>query len=244
MCHDALSYRGDWSFLAAIRRAQVRAAGGSVALCQTWIGTRVGRRLHDRGCEEFWQEVLGWFCRNPSHGTAAVGPLLDYIEHRRDRDVAFTMNGRTLPALVRGMHKWHADLAQVPVRGGVSFPWSGLQPLTLDRSKEDDTGRAVKEIWRVREILDSKALFDEGRIMQHCVYSYASRIAAGHSSIWTVSLEDDTGHRRRSTIEVWPRLRHIVQVRARSNRRAEVRDWVAINAWAGLNNLTHNLTRA
>jgi hypothetical protein len=244
MCHDVLSYRGDLSFLAAIRRAQVRAAGGSLGLCQTWTGTRVGRRIHNRGGEEFWQGVLAWLCRNPPASNAAVDPLLDYIEHRRDVDVAFTMKGRTLPAVLRGMRQWHGDLARVPVVQAVRFPSSGFQPLTLDRSRRDDYGSVIKEIWHVREILDSKSLFDEGRLMRHCVYSYSSQIKTGHTAIWSVTLEDATGHWRRLTIEVWPQLRYIVQARGRSNRPPEARDWVALNAWAGLNNLTHNLSRA
>ena len=89
----------------------------------------------------------------------------------------------------------------------------------------------------MREILDSKALLDEGRVMRHCVYSYAARIAKGDCAIWTLTLEDDAGHWRRLTVEVRPSLRAIVQARGRFNRMPEARDMVALNVWAGRNNL-------
>jgi len=238
MCHDVLSQRGESTFLGAIRRAQVRAAGGTLGLSQTWTQTQIGRRLHDRPGEEFWRDVLAWLCRNPTESNAAVGPLLDYIAHRRGEDAGFSMKGRTLPAVLRSMREWHTDLARDRVIHGVRFTPSGLQPMTLDRSRRDGAGNHVKEIWHLREILDSKSLFDEGRVMRHCVYSYVHQIEKGHGAIWTLTLEDDTGHWRRLTIEVCPLQRRIVQARGRSNRPPEARDMIALRAWAGRNNLT------
>ena len=98
-------------------------------------------------------------------------------------------------------------------------------------------GARIVEIWRFREILDSKTLADEGRVMGHCVYSYARRIQAGECSIWTLTLEDNTGHWRRLTIEVRPPPRQIVQARGRFNRLPEPREMLALEAWAGRNRL-------
>ena len=89
----------------------------------------------------------------------------------------------------------------------------------------------------MREILDSKTLLDEGRVMNHCVYSYARRIEKRECAIWTLTLEDDTGHWRRLTIEVHRSLSLISQARGRFNRFPEARDMIALNAWAGRNNL-------
>ena len=99
------------------------------------------------------------------------------------------------------------------------------------------------EIWRLREVLDSKTLADEGRAMSHCVYSYARHIESGACSIWTLTLEDNTGHWRRLTIEVRPSIRQIVQARGRFNRLPEPRDMLALDAWASRNNLQVSLGR-
>lgn len=99
------------------------------------------------------------------------------------------------------------------------------------------------EIWHFREVLDGKTLVDEGRAMSHCVYAYARRIESGECSIWTVTLEDNTGHWRRLTIEVRPSLGQIVQARGRFNRLPEPRDTLALDAWATRNKLQVSVGR-
>ena len=73
--------------------------------------------------------------------------------------------------------------------------------------------------------------------MGHCVFSYVRPIESGECSIWTLTLEDNTGHWRRLTIEVRPALRQIVQARGRFNRLPEPRDVLALEAWASRNKL-------
>ena len=75
----------------------------------------------------------------------------------------------------------------------------------------------------------------------HCVYSYARWIENGQCSIWTATLEDNTGHWRRLTIEV--RQRQILQARGRFNRLPEPRDVMALEAWATRNKLLVSLGR-
>jgi hypothetical protein len=123
------------------------------------------------------------------------------------------------------------------------FQPSGFQTMDLDRSRRDRLGRRILEVWHVREILDGKALADEGRAMGHCVYSYARLIAAGQCAIWTLTLRDDTGHWRRLTIEVHPKPRTIVQARGRFNAKAQPRDLLALEQWAARNQLAIALGR-
>jgi hypothetical protein len=237
MCHELLSRGGGAHFLEAVRRVQVRAAGGDARLLRAWIATRAGGRLHSRADEEFWCTVLAWLTAEPMLPQGEVAPLVDYIEHRRGEAPGFSIKGRSAIAMVRGMQQWHAQLAKEKAATGRAFARSGVQPMDVDRSRRDIRGNRVVEIWHFREILDAKTLADEGRVMGHCVYSYARRIETGECSIWTLTLEDNTGHWRRLTIEVRPALRQIVQAAGRFNRPAEPRDMLALSAWAGRNNL-------
>ena len=216
MCHDLLSRGGEACFLDAVRRVQVKAVGGDGPLFRAWIATRAGRRLHTRPDEEFWQTVLAWFSANPMLPQAEMAPLVDYIEHCRAEVPEFSIKGRSVLAMMRRMQQWHGQLAKEKAASGHTFASSGLQPMDIDRSRRDVRGHRVIEIWHVREILDSRALADEGRAMSHCVFSYARRIECGECSIWTLTLEDNTGHWRRLTIEVRPALRQIVQARGHS----------------------------
>ena len=243
MCRDLLSRGGEARFLDAVRRVQVKAVGGDGRFFRVWVATRAGRRLHTRQGEEFWQTVIAWFSANPMLPHAEVAPLVDYIEHRRAEAPDFSIKGRSVLAMMRRMQQWHDQLAKERASSGRTFTSSGLQPLDIDRSRRDVRGNRVIEIWRVREILDSKALADEGRAMSHCVLSYARRIESGECSIWTLTLEDNTGHWRKLTIEVRPPLRQIVQARGRFNRLPEPRDVLALEAWASRNKLQVCLSR-
>lgn len=243
MCHELLSRGVGACFLDAVRRVQVKAAGGDARLFRAWVATRAGRRLHTRADEEFWQTVLVWFCANPMLPQGEVAPLVDYIEHRRGEAPDFSIKGRSVLAMMRGMHQWHAQLAKEKAAAGRTFTRSGLEPMDLDWSRRDRRGNHLVEIWHFREILDSKTLAEEGRVMSHCVYAYARRIETGECSIWTLTREDNAGHWRRLTIEVRPSLRQIVQARGRFNRLPEPRDMMALNAWATRNKLQVSLGR-
>jgi hypothetical protein len=244
MSHELLSSAGEARFLDVVRKVQVKAAGGDGRLFRAWTATRAGRRLHRREDEAFWQAVLAWFGANPMLPTAEVGPLVDYIEHRRTETPGFSMKGRSALALLRAMREWHGQLARARGVSGRVFKPSGFQPMDLDRTRRDQSGHPRRiEVWHVREILDGRTLADEGRAMGHCVYAYAAAIDAGQCAIWTLTLRDDTGHWRRLTIEVRPPLRQIVQARGRFNATAEPRDMLALEAWATRNRLTVSLGR-
>jgi len=109
--------------------------------------------------------------------------------------------------------------------------------MDIDRSRRSVKGDRIVEVWHVREVLDARTLADEGRAMGHCVYSCARSIERRECAIWTLTLEDDTGHWRRLTIEVRPALRQIVQARGRFNRMPEPRDTRALEEWAARNGL-------
>ncbi len=237
MCHETMAPGGESRFLHAMRRAQVTASDGDTRLFNAWIATRAGGRLHDRDGEQFWSQVLAWFGANPMLPQNEISPLVDYIEHRRAADPAFSIKGRSVLAMIRAMRQWHGDLAKERAAQGHVFPPSGLQPMDLDRSRRDSRGDKIIEIWHFREILDARTLADEGRAMGHCVYSYARSIDRGECAIWTLTLEDTTGHWRSLTIEVRPSLRRAVQARGRFNRMPQPRERLVLDTWATRNRL-------
>jgi len=193
--------------------------------------------LHDREGEVFWQGVLVWLGANPMLPASQVGPLVDYIAHRRRQDASFSMRGRSVLALLRRMREWHGELAQTRATRFCVFRPSGFEPLDVDRSRKKADGSRLTELWHVREILDSRGLAEEGRALGHCVYSYADAVEKGLCSIWTLTLEDGTGHWRRLTIEVRNGERRIVQARGRFNRVPEAIDLIPLTAWANRNRL-------
>ncbi|MCP4214583.1 MAG: hypothetical protein GY765_07995 [bacterium] len=72
------------------------------------------------------------------------------------------------------------------------------------------------KIFRIRELVSSSELHEEGRAMRHCVYTYANSCHLGSCSIWSVTEEAAKRKKRLATIEV-SRKGDVRQVRGPCN---------------------------
>jgi len=91
--------------------------------------------------------------------------------------------------------------------------------------------------WTILELLNSDALYAEGRAMRHCVYTYSNRCRRGETTIWSLRLRVEEGEKRMATVEVDPRKRAIIQVRAKCNARPGPRTVEILRKWANRENL-------
>ena len=243
-CHEVLQARADSTLLIAIRRVQVRAEGGGERLLGAWLDTGPGGRIGTRDDEAFWLTVLHIFARAPMFDPAHVGPLVDYIAQRRRTERDYSMKGRSVAALLRGMHAWHRELHQVRAIERTSlqeqFKRSGFRTGCYDCSTRDRrTGHRLRMVYRIDEILTPAELQAEGKAQRHCVYSYAASVAAGGTSIWSLTLDQHGQPERVLTIEVRNRERAIVQVRGWSNRLATDGEQRVLRTWANENGLRY-----
>lgn len=236
MCHQVMLSPSRTQLMTAIRAAQITGEGGNATLLRAWMGTDAGRRLQTPELERYWHGVLRWFVHNPV-AFASVGPLVDYIDHRRGLDPGFCMKRRSARALARAVREWHGELAQLRALDGRVFAVSGFQPGRFDRSVRVRAGGFQHRIWSVDEIRTGAALAEEGRQMRHCVYSYASSIESGRTSIWSMTLFDGAATYRVVTIEVRNVERRIVQARGRLNRPISPAELQILVTWAGENSL-------
>ncbi len=237
MCHDLLQTPAHVPFLKALRRTQVRACGGDARFLETWLGTAAGRCLNGAADEAFWATVVEWFAKNPMADLNQVGPLVDFLAHRRREDPAFSMKGRGVLATLRAMAEWHGRLARQRVLHGELYPSSGLRRFEFERGARDTRGNYAVELWKVEEIVTSNELAAEGNALSHCVFSYASSIKRGHCSIWSMTLDGQ----RAITVEVNNQARRVVQVRGKRNRAATARELSVLAQWAGVNGLQFSL---
>jgi hypothetical protein len=123
--------------------------------------------------------------------------LIDYLWYerytpRRGADpnrlpANFTMKGRTLPALVTRMERWHRQLTTEVKIAREQWEPSGIGAFTWDERHEHDP--QVTTHWTIREITTAKGLIAEGRAMSHCVASYSGQCARGSVSIWSLQAE-------------------------------------------------------
>jgi hypothetical protein len=242
MCHDLLTTPAEWGFLDALRRVQCRAAGADRRFFQAWRTTRYASMIGTKEDEAFWYTVMEWFGKIAMLNPAEIGPLCDYIAMRRNGDKTFSMKGRGALATIRAMHEWHGNLTKErSVKASTIYRTSGFRPMEFpDYKRVEPSGETVKETWRVEEILTAKKLYEEGRSMGHCVYSYGHHIERGDTSIWSVIMADGkgtTGAWMMVTLEVRNPMKKIVQARGRFNRAMTAKESQVVTRWANMNGL-------
>jgi hypothetical protein len=227
--HHFLQAPDEISIVAALRWGQTLGLGGDAYLARAIAGSRLGSILPD---EPFWASVIHLFVNNPTMDTAWVGPIVDYVYTQKFGEQAidapnqpkefsdapepeFTMKGRTLAALHKRVQEWHEQLARETKRPRTVWDASGIAPL---QAEERDM-HGMLNTWTILELLNSRALMEEGREMKHCVFTYASGCLNGTTSIWSLRVRSihDARQRRMLTIEVNNARRAIVQVRGRCN---------------------------
>ena len=236
-----------YSVTQALRYGETRGLGGSEKLAREIVVGRLGQRL-DR--LDFWRSVLRFFVAHPEMELEHVNPIVDFIHANKfsGDDVLtaagiesqnapwpnFSMEGRTLKSILRMVSAWHADLGITKDAPWCSWRRSGIQGYRFLEKRPVDEGNLD---WTIVELLDSTALYAEGRAMHHCVYSYANRCRRGETTIWSLRMRVRSEEKRMVTIEVDPHKRSIIQARAKCNRWPGARSGEIIRqwaAWAGL----------
>jgi hypothetical protein len=96
--------------------------------------------------------------------------------------------------------------------------------------------------WRIEELHSVDALQEESRAMSHCVHRYAHRCRTGSSAIFSVRHypANDANHSAgvsRATVEVHPRTRKVVQIRAAGNRAVNNTIMTIIREWSAAHGL-------
>jgi hypothetical protein len=125
----------------------------------------------------------------------------------------FSMKGRTAPALLRLVDEWHGQLVREARKRPLQWESSGINGFRWMEPGED-------ACWIIQELLTDQEVREEGKAMRHCVASYARSCAKGHTSIWSLQVEEGRGgtRRRAMTIAVQNARRQITQARGRCNR--------------------------
>ncbi len=235
MCHTFLHKPAGTFFFHALRASQVEALGGDHALARAICGTRLGRGFSSD--ERFWFTVIRWFCENPLGDNAQVAPVVDYIAEMRRRRPDYSMKGRTVKSLIRGMKAWHRELAHARYLRTKVFTPSGLKAVTWKVKSKDAPGDQEYVVWTMAEILTADELAKEGRTMRHCVYIYARLIVERRVSIWSLKCDG----KRRLTVCVNRAKRAVVEARGKCNRMPEPGELARVARWARLNGLSMKL---
>lgn len=237
-CHRVLNSPDSYDFLMSVRAAQFADLGTDRHLLAAWIGSESGSRLGTPQAEEFFLSFVRLCAQTPMFDVEQFEPLLDYLLHRRRENSEFSLKGRTVQSLLRGMEEWHAELhlRQVSLANGQAvFTSSGFRAAVYGVTIHNKGAAPVRKTWRIHEILSAQELFNEGKSQKHCVASYGRRVLEGSTSIWSLTLNEGGGPERCLTIQVENKQKTVVQIRGFANRRAHKPERKVIERWAGEN---------
>ena len=241
MEHHARRAPDHYTVIEALRYGETLGLGGTERLAREIATSRLGRETAH--CD-FRRTVLMFLAAHPELPLHDIGAIIEFIcankfageqlltanglQRRAAPWPEFSIHGRTPQSLLRLVNTWRVDLMWGDIRTQ-SWAQSGIR---AHRGVEQQPGETPLN-WSIVELLNSSALYAEGRAMHHCVYTYAGKCRRGDSAIWSLRIHADGQEKRMATIEINPRRRAIVQVRAKCNRRPGHRSLQIIRRWAG-----------
>lgn len=227
MAHHFTQAPGGYSVLRALRWAQARGVGLSRGVAAAYCSGFPGERIGSPRQESWLLSFLRWLAAYPELPPHCVGELLRYLQWYPVPEGGLLLRGRTPRSLAALLGECFTSAADLLAPRGGALPSSGLRGGTW-RVGEG----ALGVTWTVAEVRSRRALAQEGRAMDHCVATYAPRVAAGKISIWSVRRWEGPRARRALTVEVHNAARRVRQVRGRANRWPSRHERRALELWA------------
>ena len=242
MAHHFLSAPNQYTVDEALRWGQVQALGGDKRLMDALRGTKL---INNYNNDDFWINVIRFFILNPMLDVNHVHPIIDFIwnqkfQNRRvfvERGVAeeidppqpnFSMRGRTPRKLLQQVNDWHRQLGRERRQKNLEWERSDIGELHLEVGNVEKN-RIIN--WRIRELLSTEELIDEGRALNHCVYSYADSCFNGKTSVWSMESEDEGIREKVLTIEISLEENLVRQVRGKRNRLPTLKEKNMLMKW-------------
>jgi hypothetical protein len=224
--------------LQAVRLVQIEDLGGDKILFWQWWQTLEARRCHSAKRELFWQQVLQWLIQHRENDPRlrSGNTLIDiarYLRFKRQRYRKFSIKGRSKDRILEDMELWQQHQDILRLKREQSLPGSGFLDLGWHQEVSDELGLVSNVNWQMREILSKVDLFNEGKTMRHCVYTYRGQIDRGNCSIWTLTANGQ----KCVTIELNNKSAKVVQMKGKGNRHPHKPELVAIGYWARENGI-------
>ena len=248
IAHHFLTAPNDYTLEEAFRWGQVHALGGDRRLANALRDTKLTQSEHDfwnstdlwmlrnlwGDDNDFWVSVIRFFVANPMLDVTHVSPIIDYIWDQKKFHPHFTMRGRTPEALLRRVAEWHDRLGESEDDEELDWDPSQIGEFCF---QEEATEKQAMKLWHIRELLNSAELIEEGRLMSHCVATYARSCHRRFSSIWSMETVDNNGRQKVLTIEVLLPQKRIYEVRGKANRLPTPAEKSIIEKWANTEGL-------
>jgi hypothetical protein len=173
-------------------------------------------------------DYFRFICRNKKHirNQNEIGDIWDFL---RQRDI-YDFDNMTWQQLRHNSDEWHEQL--IAGRYGYS---PVLNKEWKKTTIKDFTFQDEGKEWTITEITSGKLLYDEGKDMHNCVFSYLNRCISGNCMIFSVK---ERG-KKVATLEISREFR-LVQVKSKYNGIINEETKKIIISWAEENNINYN----
>ena len=233
MAHVFPSAPKNTTIARALRWAQFIGMEGSGHLSKSLLRTRLHNFQED---EPFWETVLLFLARNPLLEGSYFGPIIDYVYYQKfapqqlvnasgqaiegpPAQPNFTMKGRSINKLLRLVDEWHGHLNAADYTTGETEEWESCGLRGYDYQEHDEQFD-VDITWSLREMCTALDLIADGRVMHHCINTYARRCLKGEFSVFSLQLSfPDKLPQRVLTIAVNNERRTVTEYRGKYNLR-------------------------
>lgn len=208
--------------------------------------------------QKFWVSVIEYFCKQGMFDYEIIDHLLDYIKHikfgnrNNGEKPDFEIKRKSLQTLINDAEKWTDQMNRMAIAARremgnipglprrsttnttqtLNYKWEGMGIRPYQFSKKGKERRDFT--YTINEILNGKDLLEEGRIMRHCVFSYAGSCMSKKCSIF--SLKDNINGSL-VTLEVTRSDKKLVQAKSKGNRPPTSEEITIIKNWASINNI-------
>jgi hypothetical protein len=214
--------------------AKCRAAGAGHQLTHL-ICNRFREHSQDSA---FWSDSIRFFTRFEDEiDSASFYDVLDYIaamsvRGRVPAGQEFSLKGRTFSSLIKASNEWHKE-QHLKKFGNLNYM---LAVSDVEGWRWRD--KQEKCTWSVVQLVTSKELYHEGKVMRHCVATYSSRCKDGHSFVFSMTLDDGINKAEKVlTIEL-DQNRVVRQARGKCNKLPAGRIEYAMRKWMSARNIS------
>lgn len=213
--------------------ARCMAAGVSAPVSQ-FLTQQLGGASDQAALGERCDDLLRFYASECGRmGPNELQEITDFVRAMVRRP-EFSFKGRTLGSMVNLSNEWHDETSTNRVTKFQHWPQS-FAPWTHE--KKDCMVHAI-------ELTTNRALADEGRKQNHCVFSYTQNCLRGWSKIVSIrwvgrsgSLLEPGDIINRLTVEVSTSSREIYQIKGRHNRRPDSHEVKIVRLWAAYHGL-------
>lgn len=180
----------------------------------------------------FWKTTVEFYVKAESSSEGELysyQDFIDFVEYKRyEEDSEFNFKGRTPNSIINLIWNWHrfGSLTEQENIKIVQWKHSLLPELIIEKEGVN---------YLIKELTSGLELFEEAKILNHCVFSYTNYCGMGYMRIYSLRIIDSKKQTPILTLEV--KNNQITQISGNYNREASVEEMGIIKEWAKKNEL-------